>query len=269
MTTPTPVPTAPPAPAAPFAFVLIDLTTSATPDALRPGPYLEQLAAAWQAQVQGEFAAVWGAVNATFRVGSGPSDRATNEIAVNFRDTLSVQGALAYHQVVNGVPDIELGADLFDGVLTGTWPTSVGGSHEILETLGDAGANGWKDRQDCSDEQDAEELCDFVELTNYPGAGGVPVSNFLRPSFFIPGASGPWDYLGVMTAQYDVSHGYGIQIASPGSETQIGGAVPRPRLGERTLPSGHQIHCIGKLTAAQRKRKSHPYSRTYRRGVRF
>lgn len=80
-----------------FSFVLIDLTTSVTPDAMRPtAAVLQSIADAASEQVNKVFAAVFGGASAAFRVGSGPTDRATNEIAINCRDTLDVQGALAY-----------------------------------------------------------------------------------------------------------------------------------------------------------------------------
>ena len=244
-----------PAPLTEFCFVLVDHTTDATPAAMRPAGRFADMMGAWQAQIDGEFAQAWGDQTVSFRVASGPTDRATNEIALNFRDTIpEAPGALAYHEVVNGVPDIELGVDLFTSLVDGQESLSCGGSHELLELLRDAGANGWKERQDGSGVMDAEEACDFVQNTSYQAPNGVTVSNFVTPPFFVPGSAGPWDYLGVMQTQYDVSHGYGITAPSPSATTQIGGA--------------RATH-VGKLTELQRRRKAHPYSRTSRRGVKL
>lgn len=190
------------------------------------------------------------------------SDRQPGEIAINFRDTIpEAPGALAYHQTTNGVPDIEMGVDLFTDV-TGVDGMSKGGSHELLELLGDAGANGWKDRQNADNLSDAAEACDFVQNTGKTASNGLYVSNFVLPSFFIPGAPGPWDNLGVMTSQYDVSNGYGITVTTPSDYNQIGGA----RLSQK---AGHtrQVRVHGELTEKQLRRKTHPYSRMTRRGV--
>jgi hypothetical protein len=239
-----------------FPFVLIDLTTDATSVALRPGPHLQTLIDAWFEQIQGPYANHYGAETVSFRIGKNELDRKSNEIAIHFRDTIpEAPDALAYHQVVNGVPDIEIGVDLFTELLHGTDSLASGGSHEILETLGDAGGNGWKDRQDSSDIMDAEELCDFVQNTGYKAKNGVTVSNFVLPSFFIPGSAGPWDFLGVMKAQYDYSHGYGIVGSPPSDVTQVMGY------------KRHHVSVHGTLTELQIKRKTHPYTRTSRRGV--
>jgi hypothetical protein len=248
-----------------FAFVLIDHTTSATPDALKPAPAFERMTAAWLEQIEGPFADAYGEQCVSFRIAANESDRQANEIAINFRDTIpEAPGALAYHTVVNGIPDIELGVDLFSDLTTTQESVSSGGSHELLELLQDIGANEWADRQDASGEMDAKESCDFVQNTGYAASNGVWLSNFVLPSFFIPQAPGPWDDMGVMTSQYDVSNGYGIQGNSPNNITQIGGA----KLGLATH-RGRSFYIVGNLTEVQRKRKSHPYSRTYRRGVRL
>ncbi len=237
-----------------YAFVLIDLTTSKTPSALRPAAHFSSFIDAIFEQSMGPYSDHYGTPVVSFRIGSSPTDRKPNEIAINFRDDIpEAPGALAFHQVVNGVPDIEMGVDLFDSI-SGEGEGMLGGlSHELLELFGDVGANGWKDRQDTSGLLDAEELCDFVQNTSYKASNGGHVSNFVLPSFFIPGSAGPWDYLGVMKSQYDYSKGYGIVSNSSGSH-QLGMA---------------STHVHGTLTENQKKRKSHPYSRTYRRGVRL
>jgi hypothetical protein len=245
-----------------FCFVLVDLTTDATSPEMRPAPILQTIIDAVSEQVNGPFAEAYGQGAVAFRIASSPADRATNEIACNFRDTIpEAPGALAYHQIVSGVPDVELGVDLFLSLLDGLVSLSGGFSHEILELLRDAGANGWKD---CgTGTMNAEEACDFVQNTGYTASDGAWVSNFVLPSFFIPGASGPWDQLGVMQTQDDVSNGYGIQAASPANVTQISGMMGAAH------HHGRLVYVNGNLTELQRKRKSHPYSRTYRRGVRL
>lgn len=236
-----------------YSLVFVDLTTDATPDAMRPGTAFGRLIEALTEQLNRDYAAEYGEPTYEFRVACSPEDRQVGEIAINFRDTIpEAPGALAYHTVTNGVPDIELGVDLFQTLTDGQESLSCGLSHELLEMLGDAGANLWSDRQDGSGEMDARELCDFVQNSSYQASNGVHLSNFVLEAFFIPGSSGPWDFLGRMQSQHDVSHGYGILASSPTTTSQIGGK-----------------RILGVLQAEHAPRKKHAYCRAYRRGVRF
>jgi Intein splicing domain len=99
--------------------------------------------------------------------------------------------------------------------------------------------------------------CDFAQNTGYAMKNGVWVSNFLLPSVWIPGALGPWDHLGKMKDQYDVSNGYGIQ-GTIDNVQQIQG---------RMAKESSNVRFVGSLTDLQRARKSHPYSRATRRGL--
>jgi hypothetical protein len=243
-----------------YPFVLIDHTTAATPANLAPASDFNLFIEAWIEQISGPFSAAWGGVSVTFRVGSGPDDRQPNEIAINFRDTIpEAPGALAYHTITGGIPDIELGCDLFSSLTGQNESLSSGGSHELLELLGDPGANRWADRG--TGVMDALEACDFVQNTGYPACNGAWVSNFVLLSFFNPGASGPWDQMGVMKSVDDVSNGYGIQAGSPTEYTQIGGL--RIHRGRALWHTGTP------LTSLQKRQKSQPYSRAYRRGLRI
>jgi hypothetical protein len=263
MTTP---PTTP-APTMQFAFVFLDFTTSATPTAMKPAQLFGSLVNALIEQLEGAFAQYWGEQCCDFRIGTSTSDRLPGEIAVNFRDTIAAQGALADHQVNNGVADIEVAVDLFTSLSSGQESLSVGVDHEVLETILDRGANGWKDRQDESGLSDAEEACDFVQNTNYAASNGLSMSNFILPSFFVPGAVAPWDYLGKMTSWRDVSNGYGIVAESPTDESQVGGMLA-PVLGMRMDHRGVRVSTVGHLSELAKKRKMSPYSRHYRRGGR-
>ena len=198
MTTATPTSVAPN-----FAFVLIDLTTDKTPSELKPASAMQSMIDAWQEQTI-QYGQHYGMPSVAFRIGSGPDDRTPTEIAIHFRDTIDeAPGALAYHQVVNGVPDIELGVDLFSSLTSGGESVCAGGSHELLETYRDAGANEWSEKQDGSNLMGASEVCDPVQNTSYNASNGNGLSNFVLPSYFVPQSLGLWDYLGVMQAQND------------------------------------------------------------------
>lgn len=271
-------PTNAPAPQFPlWSFVFVDLTTDATPAEMKPAPAFAKAISDYnwdQNTALGPFAAEFGQQRTVYRVASGPNDRKSGEIAVNFRDTIpEAPGALAYHTVTNGVPDIEIGTDLFDSVLDGNDPIFMGVDHELKELLKDAGANGWKDLQDGSGLTRAEEECDTVQNTAYKGPSGTKLANFLLRSAFIPGAPGPWDALKVMQSQDDYSNGYEAQATAPTDVQQVvgGQAITKEVHGLNKTADGRHVFARGaeNLTENQRKRKAHPYSRTYRRGVRL
>lgn len=270
---PDPTPTAPSIPVATkyaqFRFVLVDHTTSATPEAMRPAQAFQGMIDAWSEQIFGPFADAHGDRVCGFRIAEPGTDRLDGELAMNFRDTIpEAPNALAYHQVVNGIPDIELGVDLFAALTTGSESLSCGGSHELLELILDAGANGWKDKQDGSGLMGAEEACDVVQNAFYTASNGFAVSNFLLPSYFIPGAPGPWDSMGVMTSQSDLSNGYEIQVGSPTEVFQHSGR--ELKVHPHPIRPGVSVRIVGELPKGnQAKRKAHPYSRSYRRGARF
>lgn len=248
-----------------FNMVFIDLTTNATPTELRPASHFEDMIDACCEQICKDYAIEYGEPPHSFRIGEGPEDRKEGDIAVHFRDTIpEAPEALAYHQTTNGVPDIELGVDLFTSVLEGTDSINCGLSHEILEMLKDSGANQWCDRQDGSGETDAHEICDRVQNTNYPASNGATLSNFLRESAFIPGSEGPWDFMNVMTSQYDNTNGYDIQADEPANVSQVQG---QGRLGEARSKHRAKIKGVAARSELQRRRKAHPYSRTSRRGA--
>jgi hypothetical protein len=255
-----------------FAFVFIDLTTDTTPANLKPGPWLTKIEQALAKEINGPWAASHG-TSANFRTGSGPDDRTPSEIAIHLRDTIpEAPGALAYHAVTNGVPDIEIGCDLFDTVVDGSngqEAMSSGIDHEIKELMLDAGANQWADLQDGSGMMRAHEACDTVQNTGHAGEHGVWLSNFLLASAFIPGAPAPWDYQGVMQSQDDYSNGYEIQAGSPQDISQVSGNGIHEIKGLHAVGRRCTFARIGDMSEKTRKRKAHRWSRTYRRGVRL
>ncbi len=280
MTQQPPVPVPLPSPS--FRFVFVDLTTTATPDALRPARAFQPIIDAISQQIDGPFGKAHGHADVAFRIASSPTDRQAGEIACNYRDTIpEATDALAYHSVTGGIPDIEIGVDLFNALTSGVESVSGGVDHEVLELLKDAGANGWKDKEDGSGKTGAEEVADPVQNTGYAASNGVWLSNFILPSYWVPGSAGPWDYLGVMKTQADLSSGYEIQAAAPTDGAAVQGDValpagqtqpaPAPMLGEN-LHHGRKVFIApgsAELSELQRKRKASPYSRTYRHGVRL
>ena len=67
-------------------------------------------------------------------------DRQRGDIAAHFRDNIpEAPDALAYHTVTDGIPDIELGCDLFSSLGDEGDSLSSGAGHEVLELLLDPG----------------------------------------------------------------------------------------------------------------------------------
>jgi hypothetical protein len=180
-------------------WVLFDRTAGATThDGKRlTADVLLQMAQAVQAQINGEFAAEWGA-KAEIRVGANANDIQPGEWAYIFVPTLpDAPGASAYHDITDkGVP-YAFCAVTTCGSLLGRDGVSVDVSHEILETFGDEGANLYA--YDNAGTLHAMEMCDAVELQTYakPAQDGtqVQVSNWLTRSWFMLGAKGPFEYM--------------------------------------------------------------------------
>jgi len=180
-------------------WVLIDDTKGATPQdgSKLSATVLGNIAEAVSGQVNKEFAAEWGA-QVSIRVGASANDIQPGEWAYGFVSTLpDAPGASAYHDINNkGVP-FALCAVTTCGDLYGPNGVSVDASHEILETAGDQGANLFAN--DNNGLLHALEMCDAVEVQTYgkkcKDGTVVQVSNWLMRAWFIPGASGPFDYM--------------------------------------------------------------------------
>lgn len=197
-------------------------------------------------------------------------DRSSGEVAINIRDSIpEAPGALGYHYVTDGVPDIEIGLDTIDGYVTGSQSLSAVASHEVLETGGDRGANEWVDRGDGT--MRAKELCDTVEDTTYAATNGASLSNFLLPNAFIPGAPGPWDFLQLLaSANSMTAGGYDIEASAPTSIHEVT-ALKSIGMGV-SLHHGRLVRARGvaiEFGSKRHARKTHPYSRAHRRGVRL
>jgi hypothetical protein len=249
-------------------FVILNQSTkdpsygAVTPDVL------SLIALGLEAQANDDFCPEFGG-SVAVRVGSSPTDLGPGEIAIRLVDDLSqvAPGAAAYHDDESGLPVIWCALDEFDS-FTGPsdMPLSAGISHEMLETLGDRGANQWADRPDGT--QEAEEECDRLQKTDYQkttASGVVQVANFLLQSAWIPGAAGPWDFRAVLANQYDtMPDGYVIlrqQGGALGFHRKPIGRAPTVKVGFGAAldPSN-----MSEKTLA---RKRHPASRTYRRGA--
>lgn len=260
-----------------LCFVLIDRTTGDRPDL---APFLPGLRDALDETLNGPFAAFHGGKYG-FRVASSPTDRAGNEVAINVRHAMAEdpQGALAWHQVTGGVPDIEVNLDSTSGLTGDSQALDVCVSHEVEETATDAGANLLADNG--NGKVSAREASDRVEDTFFPASNGLHMSNFLTPPAWIPGAAGPYDYMQQLPSQLDAngnvtmtSGGYDIEATAPSDYSDV---TPQDRVvsgsTEHVAPTGTKkiVRAVSRspISGLALKRKQSRYSRTYRLGVRL
>lgn len=96
-------------------------------------------------------------------------------------------------------------------------------SHEALELRGDPNCDLWAPM--AGGRLTAWEACDAVQGDSYPIVASIAgrsrpieVSNFVLPSYFVPGSQGPWDWMGRLLgpAPHMTPGGY-IIARSPGS----------------------------------------------------
>jgi hypothetical protein len=223
------------------------------------------IAAAIAKQLNGEFAIEWGGSYAA-RVGNADGSDVLHdqgEVEVAIFQNEDVSGAAGYHdRDPKGHPYIHVALDDAASLTndpSGGLPLSGVISHECCETAGDPGANRWADR--AGGVEEALELCDRVEDTFY-AVDGIFVSNFLLKSAFDPGAAGPWDRMNVLKTEDDQTPGGYVIERQQGTETSASAEGLTIRIGRRVT-----AHRDAPITDTFRRRKSHPASRTSRRGA--
>ncbi len=236
-------------------FALIDESTAATAGAANGGTLtptaLAQMAAALQVYANRDVGFYWGGSHRV-RASSGPSDVQAGEVVCAIVDALpDAPGAVAYHDV-NGaeVPTVFLAKSQCNSLISGPDSVSSALSHEVAEAIGDPACNRWVD--DGSGTEHALEVADPCQEWGYEILG-VTCSDFVLAAYFAPGASPPYNYLATQTG--------GPAISAPLALAPGGYQI------ERTAGTG-ETQVTGKLDPRRLARKSHPTSRTYRRGWR-
>jgi hypothetical protein len=156
---------------------------------------LQVIAEVVEAQVNADYGPLCGEVDCAIRASDG-SDIQPDEKRYVFMASLpDAPGASAYH-----VPDAAYCAVSTCADFYGPNGLSVDCSHEVLEDAGNPGCNAAVD--DGQGQEHELEECDAVETQTYglthPSAGVVQVSNFLLPSWRIPGAPAPYSYMAKM-----------------------------------------------------------------------
>jgi hypothetical protein len=232
---------------------------------------ITRMATAIDRQLNGEVADEWGGC-CSWRIGLSDGsdvDPSKGEVEMAVFQHADVAGAAGYHAATpTGQPYGRLFLDECTGLFSGALSLSVIASHEGIELKLDPGANRYAVRAD-GITMDAIEGCDAVEDVTYTagaegdGAGeNVPVSDFLLQSAFDPGAPAPYSYRDALASQYDTTPGgyrivqkIAVDVSAAGHSLQAT-ACFHTTFEKRTAFTSEQI-----------KRKTHPASRTVRRGL--
>lgn len=147
-------------------------------------------------------------------------------------DNADVAGALGYHDVgPDGKPYSRIFADTVlqnGGTLDqGADSLSAVASHELVEMLGDPGANRW-----ASDAQGilwAYERSDATQGDSYPAKNGIALANFVLDEYFNPWAvhGSRLDFLGLIDKPFAIRPGgYAIRQAGGRISQVFGEEVP-------------------------------------------
>lgn len=162
--------------------------------------YLAAVAAAVTEQCQRDFCPDYGLAQWTVTTEPTPGS-----FFVTIADQSNAPGAEGDHDDANATPEG------FAFALGSLDDLSVTISHECLELIRDQDASGFRLADDGT--AYADEACDAVEDQTYKASNGVPVSDYVLPSWYVDGSKGPWDKLGVLSGPHTkTSGGYTIQL---------------------------------------------------------
>lgn len=171
--------------------------------------------AAVQAQVSEDAVPIWQVEPVTLSLISKSASFAPGVWRFIVADTpaqvsQNAPGAAGDHDAEGGVP---VGYAFAQVTISAGMNPTVTISHEVLEMLGDSlidQCNQWSDLP--SPLFLAQELCDPVEDDSLGYTkNGVLVSDFVTPTYFIPGSAGPWDFRKQLTAPNTLATG-GYQL---------------------------------------------------------
>lgn len=176
---------------------------------------------AWEEAANKQFAPVWRSEHVKIVLLTHGRKAPHGAIVATFVRSGPIEGALAFHTVINGVPSIT--------VYTGTgdyygYNNSVSFTHELFELLGDPstlqGNVGyadaiWLGKQQYQFPAGAtwlNEVCDPVEAYDYQ-LHGVAISDWITPNWFGDQVAGGYDYMGVVHQPFTILRGgYAILV---------------------------------------------------------
>lgn len=176
---------------------------------------------AWEQAANQDFAPVWQTPQVNIKLVSSASDVPAGGIKALLVKSGPVQGALAYHTVTDGVPEIVAYTGVADYY---GYSNSVDFTHELFEMLADpyisALNQGWPSayvtvlRSGGGEQQvpfplDSywiQEACDPVEAYSYH-LGNTAISDFVTPNWWNDQVKGGFDYMGVLGGPYTIAAG--------------------------------------------------------------
>lgn len=189
---------------------------------------------AWEQAANKDFAPYWGTPQVKVVLLRLGQDAPRGSIVAYFQKNGPVQGALAYHTVINGVPAIVVytGVGDFYG-----YNNSVSFTHEMFEMLADPTVSqtnqGYPYPNFCLDNGSgqtcysqmpgtiwANEVSDAVEAFDYK-IGGVQISDFITPEWFNDHeGNGRYDFMGLCNQPFEITPG-GYSQFWDGSQWQV------------------------------------------------
>lgn len=175
-----------------------------------PDEKLLPILAACQTQVARDVIPIWGYDQINFTIVQDKNSFAAGAWRFVAADTSDEANAAGYHEDQSDVP---IGYAFVKSTMDAGMMPSVTISHEILEMLGDPFINSAEQWADFPNPVWLSlELCDPVEddALGYQ-VGGIQMSNFVTPDYFIPGSEGPWDFQKHLSAANTLTDG-GYQL---------------------------------------------------------
>jgi hypothetical protein len=180
---------------------------------------------AWEKAANRDFAPVWETPHVKIVLLHGAAPR--HAIVATFKHAGPISGALAFHTIVRGEPNIVVytGVGNFYG-----YSNSVSFTHELFETMADqfvaSGNLGTAPYYYISQQAYAfplgaifvNEVCDPVEAYQYR-VGGVAISDFITPNYFADGTTGGLDFLNILQHPFQIARG-GYQIVELNGQWQ-------------------------------------------------
>lgn len=193
--------------------------------------WLDSVASAITAQLELDFCPVYGL--AWWHVDAHHTPDSYKLVISDVPDAPNVEG---YHDD-NGTP----AAKVFHIGTLDDLSTTI--SHEVLEMVRDQDAAGY--RLALNGTAYADEACDAVEDTGY-FIGGVRVSNFVTPAWYVEGSKGPWDHMGVLHGPLQqTSGGYTIELKGGQVSTNPPEAKLRPQKAHALSRTWRRIAASG------------------------
>jgi hypothetical protein len=200
-----------------------------------PATELKQVTDAVQYQVTQHFAPIWNRHVNIVTIPTGQTVPDGGVLAV-CQKTIDVPGALAYHTVSGGRPEIVVSLELAQKVGDSF---SVAFGHEVLEMLCDRWCTATV--ADGTGKFWIREVCDPVQTQSYKvsvDGVSVDVPNFVGPRWFDPKRSGPLDFLGRLSEPWEVAPGGYAQYADGKGVHQVLGKDVLDRIAHRHLALG-------------------------------